>query len=41
MAAIKVAKSVTFDLLVLEIKFLFFKNTVKKNQIQVNILPFS
>ena len=25
----KAAKAVTFDLLILEIKFLFFKNTVK------------
>ena len=39
--SIKAAKSVTFDLLILEIKFLFFKNTVKNTQIQVNILPFS
>ena len=28
-AAFKAAKSVTFDLLILEIKFLLFKNTVK------------
>ena len=34
---IKAALSVTLDLLILEIKFLFFKNT----QFQVNILPFS
>ena len=26
---VKAAKSVTFDLIILEIKFLFFKNTVK------------
>ena len=38
---IKAAKSVTFDLLISKIKFLFFKNTVKNTQIQVNILPFS
>ena len=38
---VKAAQSVTFDILILEIKFLFFKNTVKNTQIQVNILPFS
>ena len=27
---IKAAQSVTFDLLILELMFLFFKNTVKK-----------
>ena len=27
---LKAAKSVTFDLLILELMFLFFKNTVKK-----------
>ena len=37
----KAAQSVTFDILILEIKFLFFKNTVKNIQIQVNMLPFS
>ena len=37
---VKAAQSVTFDILILKIMFLFFKNTVKKNQIQVNILPF-
>ena len=26
---VKAAKSLTFDILILEIKFLFFKNTVK------------
>ena len=28
--AFKAAQSVTFDLLILELMFLFFKNTVKK-----------
>ena len=38
---VKAAKSVTFDLLILELMFLFFKNTVKKTKIQVYILPIS
>ena len=33
--------SVTFDLLILELMFLFFKNTVKKTKIQVYILLIS
>ena len=37
----KAAKSVTFDLLIFEIMFLIFKNTVKKTKIQVYILPIS
>ena len=37
----KAAYSVTFDLLILELMFLFFKNTVKKTKIQVYILPLS
>ena len=37
--AIKAAYSVTFDLLILELMFLFFKNTVTKTKIQVYILP--
>ena len=28
---LKAAESVTFDLLILELMFLFYKNTVKKN----------
>ena len=36
---VKAAKFVTFDLLILELMFLFFKNTVKKAKIQVYILP--
>ena len=38
---LKAAMSVTFDLLTLELMFLFFKNTVKKTKIQVYILPIS
>ena len=38
---IKAAQSVTFDILILELMFLFFKNTVKKTKIQVYILPIS
>ena len=38
---LKAAESVTFDLLIFEVKFLFFKNTKKKPQIHVKILPFS
>ena len=34
---VKGAQSVTFDLLILEIMFLIFKNTVKKTKIQVYI----
>ena len=30
-----------FDLLIFELMFLFFKNTVKKTKIQVYILPIS
>ena len=37
---LKAAGSVTFDLLILEIKFLFFQEYSKNTQIQVNILPF-
>ena len=36
----KAAKSVTFDLLILELMFLFFKNTVNKAKIQVYIYQF-
>ena len=38
---LKLHKSVTFDLLIFELMFLFFKNTVKKTKIQVYILPIS
>ena len=38
---VKAAYSVTFDLLLLELMFLFFKNTVKKTKIQAYILPIS
>ena len=38
---LKAAYSVSFDLLILEIMFLIFKNTVKKSKIQVYILPIS
>ena len=37
----KATQSVTFDLLIFEIMFIFFKNTVKKTKIQVYILPIS
>ena len=37
----KAAYSVTFDLLILELMFLFFKNTVKKTKIKVYILQIS
>ena len=38
---LKAAYSATFDLLILELMFLFFKNTVKTTKIQVYILPIS
>ena len=38
---LKAASSVTYNLLILELMFLFFKNTVKKTKIQIYILPIS
>ena len=39
-SAIKAALSVTFDLFVLEIMFLFFKNTVKILKFRYTFYPF-
>ena len=36
----KAAKSVTFDLLILELMFLFFKNTVKKLKFMYTFYQF-
>ena len=37
---LKAAKSVTFDLLILELVFLFFKNTVKKLKFRYTFYQF-
>ena len=38
--AVKAAKSVTFDLLILELKFLLFKNTVKNYNSGIHFTNF-